>query len=395
MSKQDLTQNHLKLIETADILIGGKRQLAFFPKINAEKKTISHNLADLLSYIKKWKDKKKIVVLASGDALFYGIGKRLIEAFGTENLIFYPNITSVAAAFSKIKVSWDDVKIISLHARGSLFDIVTVLESNKKVAVLTDKQNTPSKIAEILIQNNIQKIDFWVFERMGHKDEYFQCYDLEDASKKKFAEPNFVICILKEDIPKDCKVFLGMPDDYFYYEKNMITKSEIRVLTLSKLNLQNKDVLWDLGAGCGSVSVEASYFIKEGRIIAVEKNSARIKLIEKNKEHFKIKQLEIVQNILPNNMSDLPDPDCIFVGGGGKNLAEIIIKSIKRLKAQGIIVVNVVLLESLFLAYKTLKDLGLELDITQIQVNKNKMMPGKINRMKALNPVWIIKGTIV
>jgi precorrin-6Y C5,15-methyltransferase (decarboxylating) len=396
MSSTDLTESHMTIIENADILVGGKRHLEFFDHLLIEKRVIDSSLDSLFEYIREQMQNKQIVVLASGDPLFFGIGERLTRVLGSKNLVFYSNISSVSAAFSKINMPWQDANVISLHGRGHLDDVLKSLQRYQKNAILTSPAHTPSQIARWLMKKYDEPLQFWVFERMGHSDAHFDQYELNEAAMKTFAEPNLVVCIKGADTQQkrflpELQLYLGMPDNFYAHENSLITKAEVRVVSLSKLALQSDHVLWDLGAGSGSVGIEASLFIKTGRIVAVEKNARRIYQIKQNKHRFQVHQLEIVQSVLPDGISALPTPDRIFIGGGGNDLDKIIVQSATRLRSEGIMVLNTVLMDSFNTAYFTLKQLNFDVNITQIQVNESKIMTGGI-RMAAQNPVWILIG---
>ena len=396
MSVSDLTTTHLEIIENADILIGGKRHLSFFENLPVEKRVIDSHLNSLFEYICEQFQYRQIVVLASGDPLYFGIGEKLKKTVGSNHVLFYPNITSVAAAFAKIKTPWQNAKVISLHGRGNISEVLESIRLHQQVAIFTSPEHTPSRIAQFLMDKENISVQYWVFERMGHSDENFGHYELNQAAAKIFAEPNLVVCIRYEEAQKISQtpystLYLGMPDNSYSHEKNMITKPEVRVVSISKLMLQSDHVLWDLGAGCGSIAIESSLLIKTGKIVAVEKDSNRIDQIKQNKQRFQVNLLEIVQSVLPDSISELPTPDRIFIGGGGKDIEEIIVKSSARLKSEGIMVLNTVLLESLGTAYDTLNRLGFEVSVTQIQVSGSKRMPTGM-RMSAQNPIWIVVG---
>ena len=171
----------------------------------------------------------------------------------------------------------------------------------------------------------------------------------------------------------------------------MITKSEIRAISLSKLRLTTDQVLWDLGAGSGSVAVEAGLIIKKGQIIAVEKKSERVAQIKNNQKKFGVGNLEVVQAELPAGLDKLPRPDRVFIGGGGRRLKSIITAAAQYLKPGGGIVVNTVLIPNVETARATLEGLDFNTEINQVQINRSRPMPWA-ERLEALNPVWIISG---
>jgi precorrin-6Y C5,15-methyltransferase (decarboxylating) len=186
-------------------------------------------------------------------------------------------------------------------------------------------------------------------------------------------------------------VVLGAPDEWYEHQQGMITKAEVRAVTLSKLRLETGSVLWDLGAGSGSVAIEASLWITSGRICAVEKNPERVAQIHRNCEAFGVSGVEVYQAMLPEGLEALPTPDRVFIGGGGRDLGKIIDASLARLQPGGILVVNTVLIGNVGAAIDAMTLGGLETDIVQIQVSRGHVMP--FDRMlKAQNPVWIISG---
>ncbi len=393
----DLAPKHIRIIKGADILIGGKRHLAAFQDHPSEKKEITGKIDKLADFIRKNITHKKIVVMASGDPLFFGIGATLITALGPDNIKIHPNISSIAAAFSRIKEPWDDVRVISLHGNRLLSPLFKALEENSRVAVFTDANKTPSWLASKLVEKGIQNFHMCVLENLGTDDESISWHTLGQAAVKSFSSLNVVI--LKK-YPSESRAdatsflkdfYLGAEDDLFEHEAGLITKSEIRAVTLSKLRLWPGLVFWDLGAGSGSIAIEASLLLGDGKIIAVEQKQERIKLIEQNKKHFNVNNLFIVKAVMPDGLNDLPLPDRIFIGGGGKELGLIIERAAARLKKNGVIVVNTVLFNSLETARMTLGKLDFKIEVAQIQVSKSKPMPHDA-RFIALNPVWIITG---
>jgi len=392
MGPQDLTDIHLKLIEQADILVGGKRLLDFFKDSTAQKQAIGKNIDDVSNFVKKKMKKQNIVVLASGDPLFFGIGAKLVRDLGPENVAIYPNISTVAAAFARIKEPWSGVQIISLHGKKNERQLLKALEKEDKLAVFTDPTKNPSWLAKRLFENEMIDFQICVFEKLGSSSERVGWYSLRQATVMEFSTPNLVV--LKRGAKhSDTKtnLYLGMPDSWFAHQEGLITKSEVRAVTLSKLRLLTNHILWDLGAGSGSISIEASLFVKRGRIFAVEKNLQRIEQIRKNKKRFNVKNLEIIQSVLPEGLADLPAPDRVIIGGGGKDLTKIIKGAAAQLKPNGIIVINTVLIPNFQIANETLHRLGFQTNVVQVQISRNKAMPWG-ERLDAQNPVWIISG---
>lgn len=391
VSPSDLTRKHLDLIERADVLIGAARHLAHFADLPAEKIYLDGKLSRLAAMIKAQPTDRRIVVIASGDPLFYGIGGYLVSVLGPERVEILPNITTVAGAFARIKTPWQDARIISLHGRNNTDDLLDAVSGSSDVAVLTSPENNPAWIAAFLVARDRTNLSMCVLSRLGTPEEKIEWLDLPVAAGCVFPEPNLVILRRKKK-PKLSDVFLGMPDEGFEHENGLITKSEIRAVTLSKLQLRSYHVLWDLGAGSGAVAVEAASIVTSGRLVAVEKEARRIKLIHENKRRFGLERLEIVHATLPEGLSTLPEPDRIFIGGGGKDLEQIIRSAVSHLKPGGRIVINTVLLANVETAATTLKALGFDSEIVQVQVSRSRSMPFSW-RFEPLNPVWIVCGS--
>ena len=388
LSSGDLTAAHLDLIRSADILMGGRRHLVDFESLAVQKEVITGRIDDAIAFIRQHIDRRRIVVLASGDPLFFGIGARISSEFGADRVTIWPNVTSVAAAFARINLPWSESRIVSLHGRDRKWTILAALKEGVPVAVLTDHHHTPDWLAGWLRDRGVFDVNLAVFEQLGMPDEVFGWYGLGQAIERRFARPNVVI--LKPD-QVQAKPWLGMDDDLFDREKGLITKSEVRAVALSKLALGPGQTLWDLGAGSGSVGIEAAALLGAGRIVAVEQKPSRVAQIRANARRLGVFNLDVVQAQLPDGLDGLPRPDRIFVGGGGKRLPAVISAAAGYLPPDGIMVVNTVLLANLTAAIDALEAAGFEPGITQVQISNSKPMPWS-RRFEPQSPVWIITG---
>jgi precorrin-6Y C5,15-methyltransferase (decarboxylating) len=392
MSPEDLTARQLEIIEAADILVGGKRLLDHFKQSRARKKSIGRDIDGIVDFVRQEMKKSNIVVLASGDPMFFGIGRRLVDALGARHTLIYPNISSVSAAFARIGEPWDDARVISLHGRNNENQLFRALEEENKIAVLTDPQKNPAWLAGLLLKNQFANYMMCVLEALGSESEKVGWHTLGEAAEIEFGDPNMVILKRGPGDPKEKRPHLiGAPDSWYDHEKGLITKSEIRAISLAKLRLSTNHVLWDLGAGSGSVAVEAGLIIKKGKIIAVEQKLERVAQIKNNQKKFGVGNLKVVQAELPAGLDKLPRPDRIFIGGGGRRLKSIITAAAQYLKPAGGIAVNTVLIPNVETARATLEGLDFTTEIIQVQINRSRPMPWA-ERLEALNPVWIISG---
>jgi precorrin-6B C5,15-methyltransferase / cobalt-precorrin-6B C5,C15-methyltransferase len=393
VSPADVTPRHRKIIEGADLLVGGKRLLDRFGDSPAEKKTITRDLDGVIRLVRERMETDAVVVLASGDPLFFGIGGRLVEALGPENVSVFPNVSSVAAAFARIGEPWQDAAVISLHGRPGESALLAALDRGSTVAVLTDPRQSPAWIARRLIHHRRRDYRLCVLEQLGTEDERVGWYGLAAAADREFASLNLVI-LKPVDAGDGIAVrtpYLGMPESAFARQGGLITKAEVRAVAISKLRLSPGQTLWDLGAGCGSVGIEASLFLGTGRVVAVEKRADRVVQIEENRRRFGVETLAVVQADLPAGIETLPAPDRVFIGGGGNRLEAILTAVAKRLEPGGIVVVNTVLISSVETVSRILNQLDCITEMIQIQVNRGQAMPWG-ERLQAQNPVWIISG---
>jgi len=392
LSPEDLTERHKQIIRKADVLVGGKRHLSSFMDTPALKKEITRDLKGAIDFIRAHMQEKDVVVLASGDPLFFGIGAIIANALGPDQIEVLPNISSIAGAFSRIKEPWSDVKVISLHGRDRESELLKAIKTHERVAVFTDPQRTPSWLADFLISNNAGEMNMGVFERLSAPDEKTGWYGLEEAALLDFSEPNVVVLKrTKQALGATSTLHLGMAEEEFDHEGGIITKPEIRAVTLAKLSLLPHHILWDLGAGSGSVAIEAGLFITNGKIFAVEEKAERIQQIRSNINRFGAACVEVIQAVLPAGLEGLPSPDRVFIGGGGQKLEQIVGVAASLMASGGVMVINAVLLDNLETAVRTLRESGFETEVVQVQIQRSKPMPWS-QRFEAQNPVWIISG---
>ncbi|WP_319573780.1 precorrin-6y C5,15-methyltransferase (decarboxylating) subunit CbiE [uncultured Desulfobacter sp.] len=388
LGPSDLTASHLALIERAAVLVGGKRHLSYFEDAKALKKEISSPVSGVLDFIEENMTGGLVVVLASGDPLFFGIGKTLIARLGADKVIIHPNITSMAAAFARLKLSWQDAAWVSLHGRDNMSVLAKAMDDRDLLCVLTDPKNDPWAVKK-QVESHEYAWQVWVLENLGAPEEKISTMDEHTDVDTVFAQPNVVVLKKGELAAPSGPLRLGTPDNWFVHEKGLITKAPVRVLSLAALELAPDNILWDLGAGSGSVGIEATLFLPDGFVYAVEKNQDRVAQIKANVERFKVNNLSVTLSQLPHGLANLPRPDRVFIGGSGKNLGQVLDVVATVLNPLGRIVVNTVLMETLHLAVSVLEEKGFRVSLTQAQISKSRNMPWG-RRMDALNPVWII-----
>jgi len=256
----------LEVIAEAEVLIGHQRHLDNFPDFSGEKQELE-DLSVMLEFLRT--TEKRAVVLGSGDPNFFGIGRFLLRNLPKDRIEIFPNVTSVQYAFARIKEPWDDAVFVSVHGRG-LGKAIDRIIAAEKIAVLTDKVNTPAAIAKELIERGAEGYDAWLCENMGLPDEKFTKTDLKGLQTIAAAELNILILIKAWEPNLVHYPLIGIDDDEFATVKKLITKQEVRAVTLAKLQLQDDFTIWDIGAGSGSISIEASNLVPNGKLFAIE-----------------------------------------------------------------------------------------------------------------------------
>ena len=378
----------LRLVGEADILFGGERLLNLFPEVKGEKITIKRNLPEVEERIRENLGRKKLVVLASGDPNFFGIAGYLVKKLGKEHIEIIPNISSVQLAFARIKESWEDAAFVSVHGREPE-EILEALSRSRKIAVLTDERWNPGAVAKFLLERGVIGVRVYLCENLGTEGEKVAEMSLPELSLMEKFAPLSLLILLREREP--ARVF-GIPEEELAHRRGLITKQEIRAIALSKLRLSERSILWDIGAGSGSLSIEASFLARKGRIFAVERNPEQIRLLKENVRRFEAWNVEVIRAEAPEGLDELPDPDAVFIGGSGGRMGEILDVVCRRLKRGGRIVANAATLESMNTAAEGLKRKGFEVEIALVNVARSKGV-ANLTRLQSLNPVFVITGS--
>jgi precorrin-6Y C5,15-methyltransferase (decarboxylating) len=381
-----------RLVNQAEIVWGGKRLLALFPSLTGERIAIKNNLAEVTDLIKRNLGQKRMVVLASGDPNFYGIASYLTDKLGKDIVEIIPNVSAMQLAFARIKESWENAVFASVHSRP-IADIVETVRLNDKVGIFTDDEHTPATIARVLLEHGVDGYRAYVCQNLGSKDEKVIETDLPGLCQTKSSPLNTLI-LLRERKPAGTLYprWLGIPDEEFHQRRpkeGLITKQEVRAISLAKMHLTDESIFWDIGAGSGAVSIEASFLIRKGRIYAIEKNDADVAIIRKNLRKFRVPNVEVVQTFAPDGLGNLPDPTTVFIGGSGGRMEEILDFVSQRLKPGGRIVINIVALENLGAAVNTLKARGFVTDVTLVNIARSTSVM-ELTRLEALNPVFVV-----
>ena len=402
MSPDDLTPRALKVIREAQVLVGGRRLLSYFPDHPAQKIPLGKDVEGALGQLPALAADLRVVVLASGDPNFYGVGPLVLKLLGPEQVVVHPNITAVQAACARLKMAWQDASVVSLHGRSFQPLAASLSRGPDRVLVYTDPEHTPGAIARWLLARGQEEARLCVLEDLGQATERLTWLSPREALEQEFSPLNLVVILPgarqhpQAATPSEAgglgHLHLGLPEEALARQGGLITKAEVRAVVLAKLALTPGLTLWDLGAGCGSVSLEASLLLPGGRIIAVEQDQDRAAQIRANREKFGVTNLEVVWGRAPACLADLPVPHRVFIGGGGRDLGVILPAVLGRLEpGDGRVVLTATLLNTLERARGVLAAAGWQMEVTLLQVSRSRPLADGAY-MQAQNPVWIVSG---
>lgn len=291
--------------------------------------------------------------------------------------------------------------MISVHGR-SLSSLVTAWQKGvRKIAVLTDHNNTPAAIAKLFLSLNLPiHYEFWVCENLEGSDERVQKFEPKTLLNRQFSALNVVV-LLRHSLEKQEKSdlaslpVLGLPDQAFYSfadRPGLMTKREIRILALAELQLQDHQIIWDIGSGTGSVAIETARIVPGSQVYAVEKTALGTQLIHQNCQHFQVNNVHIVLGEAPTALNNLPDPHRIFIGGSGGHLQEILNYCQMRLDLSGVIVLSLATLENFYIATQWFDKPNWVVEHLQIQLSRSVPV-ASMTRLTPLNPVMLIRAS--
>ncbi len=400
--REGLSPKLLQLIDQAAVLVGSPRHLSYFPDGLAETWVLG-DLKATLDRLRRWLDAAKpgtAVVLASGDPLFFGLGRLLLDYLPAESLTFHPHLSAVQMAFSRLKLPWQGATLISVHGRSTEELTTALRRGDALIAVLTDPTHNPAVLGQLILTLGLPySYRLTICENLGDDTETIHYLTPETTAGKSFAALNVVVLQRQREVGLDTAnlPLIGLPDRAFATfsdRPGLITKRDIRIQILADLDPRPGQIIWDVGAGTGSVSVEINRLCPTAQVYAIEKTAAGHGLIQQNQRRLGTSNLHPIYGAAPEDLATLPDPDRIFIGGSGGHLAEILDRCAQRLQPQGRIVLALATLEhtstALTWASGTADDRpAWPVELRQVQVQQGVQV-GPLTRWQPLTPITII-----
>lgn len=383
-----LTHEAAETIRNADILFGAKRILEsveHMPDLlrDDQERVEEYRSAQIAKYLSTRTNLTRIVILMSGDVGFYSGARLVQDAFPDEKIDYYCGISSVVYFASKVPTAWQDAKLLSAHGRS--LNLLNCVQRYPKIIMIVSGVEDVRAICQELVEAEMTYVHVTVGTNLSYPEETVTSGTPEDFLQ---AETTGLHIMLLENPQANHIIVPGMSDETFVRGKVPMTKEEIRILSVAKLQLTEDSIVYDVGAGTGSVSMECARLCTNGTVYAVERNPEGIALIRENSKKLRLSNVKAIEGLAPEALMDLPAPTHAFIGGSAGNMGEIL--DVLRAKNPSVrIVINTIALESISEVMQLLKERGYDADIVQISAAKSRVL-GRYHMMTGLNPVYII-----
>lgn len=385
-SLEDLTEAGRKACEKTDVILGAFRMVEALKCFEKESEAI-YQPERIIKYILEHPEKERFVVAFSGDIGFYSGTKKLLGTLDELNVDveMLCGISSVVYFASILRISWEDMKLVSVHGRNQ--NLIGAVKSHERVFALAGYAQSIRTIASELIENGLVHVKMFVGCSLSYPEESVTVGVPDELLN--FEKEGLCVVVIENPKAKEQIVTHGLQDTAFERGKAPMTKEEIRSISISKLSLTKTAVVYDVGAGTGSIGLECALQAVDGIVFAVEKKQNALELLAKNQKRLGVTNLQIVAGEAPKVLEELPAPTHAFIGGSSGNMLEII--KLLLSKNQNVrIVINCITLETVAEVMNILKEMTFEhQEIIQVSVGKSKLL-GNYHMMMGQNPVYII-----
>jgi precorrin-6Y C5,15-methyltransferase (decarboxylating) len=394
-----LTDAARRVVADADLILGAPATLRLLESMPARKVPLDPDMPSALRQVREAQAAERPVLASSGDPLFYGVARYLCDRLGKDQFEVVPHVSSMQLAFARVKESWEDAVLMSLAGRP-LEAIIDRIRTAEKVGLFSSDELPPARLAQGLLDRGIDYFRAYVCENLGSPDERVTQAELADLTVMEFNPLHVLILVRKPDRPDRAgrasrhRLF-GNPDDTFAQslpKRGLITTAEVRAIALAQLDVRPASVVWDIGAGSGSVAIEAAQLANQGMVYAIEPEPADIALIQTNAEAFGVPNIRPVAGRAPDVLASLPDPDAIFVGGTGRQVVLVLSAAYARLASGGRMVVNVATIDGLATAHETLKKLAGLVQVWNVLIARGIEQMDRV-RFEAVHPSFLLAVT--
>lgn len=394
---EGLTAQARRIVEAADVLVGPESCASLVPASIRGRLAAAANLEELVDRIEA-AGPRRVVVLASGDPLFYGTARYVCSKLGKDRFEVVPHVSSMQLAFARVKESWEEAFLANLSGQ-SLERVIDRVRSSETAGLFTSDQWPAPAVARALLDEGIDYFQAYVCENLGSPDERVTQGSLADIARDSFASPNVMILVRRAKVAdKPGQVgsrLFGNPDECFLQsrpKRGLLTPAEVRSLALAELQIGPASVVWDVGAGSGSVGLEAARISRDGHVYAIEMDPDDHSLIRENAVRFGVANLTAVLGRAPDAWAGLPDPDAIYVGGRGRDVAMLVEQAWGRLSPGGRLVTACNSIENLAAMHSLLRSRSGDAAYWMVNIARGIEQLDRI-RFEAINPIFLIAAT--
>lgn len=383
---ENLTLQGLAALRQADLILGARRLLAVLPAGCTENRAAAYR-PDEVAELLQTSGAENAVLVYSGDTGFYSGASSMmekLEALGVRARVL-PGLSSIQLLAAALGRPWQGWNLVSAHGRTC--DPVAECMQGRPTFFLTGGSEDPATLCAQLEAEGFGDVQGVVGQCLGTPEEKIFRGSVKELAAGRFNSLSVLLVEAAEVLPRRAP---GLPDEAFERGDVPMTKQEVRAAVLAKLAVRPEDILWDVGAGTGSVSVELALAAPRGRVYAVECRPEGCALIKANREKFRTRNLVLVEGLAPDALSDLPAPDAVFIGGSKGSLAAIVDTALDK-NPDARICVSAIALESLSAAVAALTAKGRTVQVSQIAVSRAKAVGG-LHLMMAQNPIYLITG---
>ena len=394
-----LTEAARGIIAEAEVILGSPAMLRLVESQPARRVALDPEMPAALKQVREALASSRAVLVSGGDPLFYGVARYLCDRLGKDQFEVIPHVSSMQLAFARVKESWEDAYLTNLAGRP-LEAILDRIRTAEKVGLFPSDEHPPSRVARALLERGIDYFRAYVCENLGSPDERVTQAELDELVGLDFAPLNVLVLVRKPNRPDRASRasryrLFGNDDDAFAQalpKRGLITQSEVRSIALAQLDIRAGSVVWDIGAGSGSVAIEAAQLAHQGVVYAIEPEPADIALIQANAEAFGVPNVRTVPGRAPDVLADLPEPDAVFVGGTGRQVVAVLSTAFDRLVSGGRMAVNVATIDGLATAHESLKRLAGSVQVWNISVARGIDQMDRV-RFEAMNPTFLLVAT--
>lgn len=383
---ENLTLQGLAALRQADLILGARRLLAVLPAGCTENRAAAYR-PDEVAELLQTSGAENAVLVYSGDTGFYSGASSMmekLEALGVRARVL-PGLSSIQLLAAALGRPWQGWNLVSAHGRTC--DPVAECMQGRPTFFLTGGSEDPATLCAQLAAEGFGDVQGVVGQCLGTPEEKIFCGSVKELAAGRFNSLSVLLVEAAEVLPRRAP---GLPDEAFERGDVPMTKQEVRAAVLAKLAVRPEDILWDVGAGTGSVSVELALAAPRGRVYAVECRPEGCALIKANREKFRTRNLVLVEGLAPDALSDLPAPDAVFIGGSKGSLAAIVDAALDK-NPDARICVSAIALETLSAAVAALTAKGRTVQVSQIAVSRARAVGG-LHLMMAQNPIYLITG---